>query len=76
MQAPCATPNMVRRETNMLQHNFDYNGYIYKAFGIQVLNPGNGEKTENLNLYNPKIGTQEHCESQTHWGWKAHLEIV
>lgn len=53
MEAPCAIPNMVRREANMLQYDFDYNGYIYKAFGMQVLNPGNNEKTETLNLHNP-----------------------
>lgn len=53
MQAPCAIPNMIRRETNMLQHGFDYSGYIYKAFGMQVLNPENGDKTENLNLHSP-----------------------
>lgn len=37
----------------MLQHDFDYNGYSYKAFGMQVLNPGHGDKTENLNLQSP-----------------------
>lgn len=53
MQALCAIPNMVRRDTNMPQYNFDYNGYMNKAFGKQFLSPGNGDKTENLNLHNP-----------------------
>lgn len=53
MQASYAISNMIRREGNVLQHDLNCNRYTYKGFWMQVLNPENNEKADNLNLHNP-----------------------